>query len=131
MNFLKKLGGVLARIAGVGSQVAPLASAVAGAVAAASPNNQTVKSVAGEIGAIGGVITSIEGAFQAAQADPNAKTGADKLKAAAPLVGNIIRSSELLAGKTVKNESLFEQAVTSITSNFADLLNALDVEPAK
>jgi hypothetical protein len=130
MNFLKKFGGVLARIAGVGSQVAPLASAVAGAVASAS-GNQTVKSVAGEIGAIGGVITSIEGAFQAAQSDPSAKTGPDKLKAAVPLVGNIIRSSELLAGKAVANESAFEQAVSGITSSFADLLNALEVSPAK
>lgn len=127
MNFLKKFGSVLAKVVGVAAQAAPLAGAVGAAVSAANPNNQTVKAVTGEIGAISGVLTSIEAAFQAASSDPNAKSGPDKLKAAAPLVGSIIKSSELMVGKTVANEGLFEQAVTGITSSFADLLNALEV----
>jgi len=41
-------------------------------------------------------------------------------------VSQLIQQSELVAGKKIKNEELFIQGCTSITSGAADVLNSLE-----
>lgn len=52
--------------------------------------------------------------------------GASKLAAAAPLVTTIIKTSELVSGHKIANESLFIQGCTNLTSAVAQILNSLD-----
>lgn len=52
--------------------------------------------------------------------------GEDKLKAVAPLVGQIILGSAALAQHKVAQPDLFLQGTTKITSGWADVLNSLE-----
>jgi hypothetical protein len=51
--------------------------------------------------------------------------GPDKLKAASPLVAQIIHQSEMLAGKKIDDKVLFAAGVEKITSGMADILNSV------
>ena len=116
MTFLKKLGQVLLKIAGVATGIIPLiAPLIPGAAAPA---------VITDVSNIAGVIVTVEQMFAAAYGT-DAKMGSDKLKAAVPFVSQIIQHTAPFAGKSIKNQPLFTQAVTQITSSFADLLNSL------
>jgi hypothetical protein len=53
-------------------------------------------------------------------------SGAQKLSAAAPLVANIVKTSEMVAGHSIQNEQLFIQGCTDLTSAVAEILNSLD-----
>lgn len=114
MTWLKKIGTILAAGFGVVKIFAP---AIAAAVPVAVP-------VVGEIAQVGQVIVDIEAGFAAAFG-ADAKKGSDKLRAATPLVAQIIHASQLMAHKKVKNEAAFTKACEGITSNFADLLNSI------
>lgn len=123
MTFLKKLGVALLKItalaAGVGPIVGPfLGSGKAGTVIGTTVNDLT---------AIGSVIVQLETAFAAV---PNS-TGAQKLQAAVPLIGNIIRTSELVVGKKIANDALFAQAVTEYAQATVDLLNSIHADEVK
>lgn len=118
MTWLKKAGQVLLQILKYAAGIMPMVTAALPTLGAPAKETDTLTK-------IGGAVVTAE-AMITATSDPNAKTGALKLKAATPLVAQIIQASELLAGKKVKNEALFEQACTGITSNVADLLNSLE-----
>lgn len=123
MTFLKKLGQILVNLAGIAAGVGPiilpfLGSGKAGQVAGTAVNDLT---------AIASTVVQIETVFAAI---PNA-TGAQKLAAAIPLVGNIIKTSELVAGKKIANEALFTQAVQEYAQATVDLLNSIHPEEAK
>jgi hypothetical protein len=51
--------------------------------------------------------------------------GADKLKAATPMVAQIILRSDMMAGQDINNEVLFMQGCTKVTDGMADVLNSL------
>jgi len=118
MTWLKKAGLVLLKVLQYAAGIMPI-------VATALPSLGAPVKEADTLTKISGAVVTAE-AMIAAISDPGAKTGAQKLKAATPLVAQIIHGSELLAGKKIKNEALFEQACTGITSNVADLLNSLE-----
>lgn len=52
-------------------------------------------------------------------------TGPDKLKAAIPMVTQILLQSDVLAGKKIDNHPLFKQGAEKIASGVADILNSL------
>lgn len=118
MTFLKKLGVVLANLAGIAAGVGPIILPFLGSGKAA----QVATTVTNDLTVIGSTVVQIETAFSAI---PGA-TGAQKLAAAIPLVGNIIKTSELVAGKKIKNEALFTQAIQEYTQATVDLLNSID-----
>lgn len=118
MTFLKKLGTVLLKIVGVVSGAEPLIQPLLGS----GVTSTKVATVTNDLTQIGQVVTQIETAFAAI---PNS-TGAQKLEAATPLVGNIIKTSELVVGKKIANEALFTQAIQEYTQATVDLLNSLD-----
>lgn len=123
MTFLKKLGQILVNIAGIAAGVGPIIVPFLGSGKAA----QVAGTAVNDLTAIGSTVVQIETAFAAI---PNA-TGAQKLAAAIPLVGNIIKTSELVVGKKIANEALFTQAIQEYTQATVDLLNSIDQGEAK
>lgn len=123
MSFLKRLGTVLANLAGIAAGVGPIITPFLGSGKAAQVATATVN----DLTAVGSTVVQIETAFTAI---PGA-TGAQKLAAAIPLVGNIIKTSELVAGKKIGNEALFTQAIQEYTQATVDLLNSLHEDNIK
>lgn len=127
MSFLSKFGSVLAKIAVVATDVAtglPLFSVLFPQSGLTTANATKVES---DITEVVGVITTAEGMITAISA-PGAKTGPQKLAAAAPFVDKIFQqwlASGILGATKIKDQTKWNAAVTAITSGFADLLNAL------
>ncbi len=119
MTFLKKLGQVLLKIVGIALQIEPLAAPFIGSASVKAAG------VINDLTAIGQVVVQAEALIQ------GTGTGATKLAAASPLVANIIKTSELMIGKKVKDEAAFVKACQEITGGVADLLNSLDESTIK
>lgn len=117
MSFLKKLGSVVFKIIGIESGLMPLIQPLVQKEApAAAP-------VVDKLNQAFNVVVNTEQMFAAAYG-PDAKKGSDKLKAATPFVAGIIQSVEAVEGKKPKDEALFEDASTRLTSAIADILNS-------
>jgi len=114
MTWLAKIGGFLAKgiavLSGLEPLIAPYIGAKGGTVATTVVNDLT---------AVGSVVVQAEALL-------GSGTGPQKLAAAAPLVANVVKTSELLAGKHIKNETLFIQGCTDLTNAVAEILNSLD-----
>lgn len=125
MSFLKKVGQVLATAVGVLTGIGPIfAAAIPG-----SRDDRVVTKVVDTLAQISGVVVQVE-AFSTALTDKSI-SGADKLRAAAPLVEKVIRSSELIVGREIADEKRFSAAVTALTSAWVDILNSLKDEGVK
>lgn len=120
MTFLKKLGTILANLAGVAVGIGPIIAPFLGSGKVAAGVNTGIN----DLNAVASVVLQMETALQG-------KTGADKLAAAIPLVGNIIKTSELVSGKKIANEALFTQAIQEYTQATVDLLNSIHPDEAK
>ena len=112
MSFLKHVGQLIAKGLGLLHYFGPVLSAVV-------PGAGVVVS---ELAQIGNVILNIEGAFNTVT---NAK-GEDKLRAAGPLVAQVLRASELVAGRKIADEAKFLAASATIAGGVADLVNSLE-----
>lgn len=119
MTFLKKLGQVLAKAVSIFLGVEPLVAPYIGGAAPKAVN------VVNDLTAIGQVVVQAEAIIQ------GSGTGAMKLSAATPLVASIIKTSQMLDGKKIKDEAAFTKACQEITSGVADLLNSLDESTIK
>lgn len=122
MTFLKKLGQVLLKIVGIAVGIGPIVQPFLG-----SGVQPVVTQINNDLTAIGQVVVQIETAFAAVAGS----TGTQKLAAAIPLVGNIIRTSELVAGKKIANEAQFTLAIQEYTQATVDLLNSIDQSEVK
>lgn len=121
MSFLKKLGLTLVTVASDVLGLAPFVSPLITGLLGSNPKAQAVAStVINDFSKVGQVVVQTEAILQ------GAGNGAQKLQAATPLVAQIIKTSELLAGKKIANEALFIQGAQKITSGTADVLNSLD-----
>lgn len=116
MSFLKKLGQVIATVGatalGVGPLVTPLFGSKGGKVEGA------VGPAVNDLTAIGSLIIQIETALQG-------QAGADKFKAAVALVGPLIKTSELVAGKKVADPDMLNKGIDGVTQGVVDVLNSL------
>lgn len=123
MTFLAKLGSFLAKgialLTGLGPLIAPLFGSKSGAV------SSTLGTVTNDLTAIGQVVVTAEAVIQ------TPGSGAAKLAAAAPLVTNIIRTSEIVSGHQIKDDALFIQGCTNVTSGVAQILNSLSPDNVK
>jgi len=99
--------------------IAPLFGSKANAAAG------VVTKIANDLTAVGQIVVTAEALIQT----PGG--GAAKLSAAAPLVVNIVRSSELISGHEIADEALFLQGCTNITSGVAQVLNSLKSDNVK
>jgi hypothetical protein len=123
ISFLKKLGQILLEVVGIAVGVGPIISPFLGSGQVA----QVTRTVVNDLTSIGSLVVQIEAAFAAVPGS----TGAQKLQAAVPLVANIIKTSELMAGKKIANEALFMKGCTEITQGMVDTLNSIDGGEAK
>jgi len=117
MTFLKKLGSILAQGIAVATGVWPLVSGLFGSNTKAQ-NTGTL--IINDLTSIGQVVVQAEALIQSTGSGPQ------KLAAAAPLVANIVKTSELVSGHKIANEALFIQGCTDLTSAVAEILNSLD-----
>lgn len=117
MGWLKKFGQTAIKVVGLASGVLPMINGMATAVSA---GNTTVTS---DLTKIGAVVSTVE---VVGQAVTSGLSGPDKLKAAVPLVAQIVQTSELMAGKKIKNETEFTGAVQDYVNATVRLLNALE-----
>ena len=111
MTFLSKLGQFLAKamvIIGIGE---PLIQPFLGSAA------PQVDKAVNDFTQIGQVVVQAEALIQ------GSGTGPQKLQAAAPLVQNIVKTSELVSGKKIANETLFIASCQQLTSAVAGILN--------
>jgi hypothetical protein len=123
MTFLKKLGAALLKITAIAVGIGPILQPLVGS----GKSGALVGTAVNDLTAIGSTIVQIETAFAAVPGS----TGAQKLQAAIPLVGNIVKTSELVSGKKIANETLFTQAVQEIAQGMVDLLNSIDANEVK
>jgi len=123
MSFLSKLGQFLARGIAILTGLEPLIAPLFGSKANQAAG--VVAKVSNDLNAIAQIVVTAEAVIQ------TSGSGAMKLAAAAPLVTNIVRTSEIVSGHEIANESLFIQGCTNITSGVAQVLNALKPDNVK
>jgi hypothetical protein len=113
--FLKRFGAAVLKglqiVTGLGPVIAQYVPGAAG----------TVAIVTSDLAAIADILQQTEVMGQAL-----ALPGAQKLKAAAPLVEQIVLKSALLAHHKIADETKFKSAIEGIASNMVDLLNSLE-----
>lgn len=114
VSFLKKAGQILANVAAVEAGIEPIFKAALPAAQGATLD---------KLDLIFKSVVATEGQFAAAF--PAGQTGAQKLLAAAALVGPVLGTVDTITGKPIANEAAYLKAVQTITGGVADLMNAL------
>ena len=114
---MKKLGQVLAQGIAIATGVWPLVSNLFGS---SSKAQSVVPQIINDLTSIGQIVVQTEALIL------TPGSGATKLASATPLVVNIVKTSELVSGHKIKNEALFIQGCTDLTSAVAEILNSLD-----
>lgn len=114
MNFLAKLGGIILKVTEIVTGFSPILQTVL------PGQKDTIQLVSRDLVEIANIITQVE-AFGQVLGTP----GADKLKAATPLVAQIILQSSILANHSIANPALFKQGTQKIADGMADVLNSL------
>lgn len=117
MNFLKKLGETIVKIAGIATGFVPL---IQGIVPAKAPQ---IQEVSDDLTKVAGIVATVEAAA-AAMSTP--APGAEKLKMATPLVAQIVLQSDMLVGHKIHDQAKFQQGCASIASGVADVLSSLE-----
>lgn len=118
MNFFKKIAdaiGKVLQIAGVASGLLQFLPQKQQQVATTTVNDLT---------SIGSVLLMIQTALSTA-------TGSDKLKAALPLVVNIVKTSEMVSGHQIADEARFTLGSQEILQGVYDVLNSLKGDAVK
>lgn len=112
-SVLGKIGSGLMKIVGL---VFPI-------VIAATPAGKTQDILTGVFNIVG----VIERAFSGLQAaNPGQKFGPDKLKAALPLVKDLLLSSELIAGHKILDEQAFTDGCTQLINGAVQVMNSVE-----
>ena len=117
VSFLKKAGQILANVAALEGGLEPIFKAALPASAGATVD---------KLDLIFKSVIATEGQFAAAF--PTTQTGAQKLVAAATLVGPILSTVDTITGKPIANEAAYTKAIQTITGGIADLLNSLQAK---
>lgn len=119
MNFLKKIGTIALKITQIATGFSPLLQQVL-------PTNAggTVAQVTDDLTKVAGMIQTVE-VIGTALADKGI-SGPDKLKAAIPLVAQVVLQSEFVIGKKIKDETKFQAGVSQLASGMADILSSIE-----
>ena len=110
MKFLSKLGVIIAKVSAIAVGISPLFPQY---------NKETGK-IVDTLNGIASVIMNVEVFGKVL-----GTAGPDKLKAASPLVAQIILQSDMLAGKKINDAVLFAAGCEKVTSGMADILNSI------
>lgn len=114
MTFLKKLGGYIAQGAKIVGLIQPTVATMFPGAA------DKIDVVSRDLAQIGDIIVTVEAIGQTA-----GMPGPDKLKAAGPLVAQVILKSAVVGNKKVANSALFQQGAAKVADGMADVLNSL------
>lgn len=121
MNFLKKLGTILANAAGIAAGVGPIIQPFLGQGKAA----QVEGTVVNDLTQISQIVTMVESVVQTPGSGPQ------KLAAATPLVLQILKTSQAFSGKKIADEALAEKGAADIVSGVVEFMNAISGDEAK
>lgn len=117
MTFLQRVGQILMKgieiWAGFAQTIQREFPGVSGPVQVITKDLTQIATIVTEVEAIGQIAST---------------AGSDKLKAATPLVAQVIMQSALMEGRTVANPTLFTKSCEEIAGGMADLLNSLSVQ---
>lgn len=120
MSFLAKIGGIVLKGIAIASGFMPL-------VQQQFPQTSgAVTQFQGTLSKIAAIVVSIEAIGQL-----KGLPGAEKAKAAGPLVAQAILTSSLMVGQRIDNPTLFNQGCINIAGGVADVLNSLKPEGVK
>jgi hypothetical protein len=114
LSFLKKLGNIIATVAGIFAGFAPILEKTVPAT------GQVLQVVNKDLAAVADAVTTAEALGQMSGMD-----GAAKAKYVAPIVAQIILSGSIVAGKKIANQALFLQGCGNLGGAVADILNSL------
>lgn len=117
MSFLKKFGQALVNATAIITGFGPI-------IGAAIPGDKDDRIITGVQDRLDSLLGAVLGAevFGAALKLP----GADKAKAAAPAMFQILMSAKLIAGKKLKDPAKAKAAAEAMGGNLADFLNAFE-----
>jgi hypothetical protein len=121
MNFLKKLGKILANATAIAVGIGPIIGPFLGAGKAASAEATAVN----DLTQISQIVTMVEAVVQ------TPGSGATKLQAATPLVLQILKTSQAFVGKKVADEALAEKGAADIVTGIVEFMNAIHGDEAK
>lgn len=130
MKWLKKIGGAILKGKDAIAVFAPQFALAAPILKALLPDkgDQIVDKVSGAVVSVedrltvlAGIVVQGEAIGQTLQLD-----GPTKARMIAPLVGQILMSSSLLAGREIKDPQAFLLGCERIGGGIADVLNAID-----
>jgi len=123
MSFLAKLGKTLATAAATLTGIMPIVQPLLG-------RSSKVEAVAAKITdtltLIGSFVATMELAFVNVP-----KSGAQKFAALVNVIGPLIKTSELVAGKEIADETMFQKGVNGIAQGVVDILNSLKASGVK
>jgi hypothetical protein len=119
MTFLKKLGQFLARATAIAVGIGPILQPFLGSAA------PVVQTAVNDLTQISQIATMVEAVNQ------TPGSGADKLKAATPLVLQILRTSQAFAGKKIADEPLAEDGAADIVTGIVKFMNAIHPDEVK
>lgn len=118
MTFLNKFGRVVGEIGKVVAGVAGIMPIVEKIDPAHAPVYQTVSK---DLEQIGGIVLTLESVGSTL-----GLPGAQKLQATAPLIGQVVLQSSMLAGRKIKDPALFQRGCTKLGDGMADILNSVE-----
>lgn len=122
MNFLKKFGTIVLKVAGVASTAFPIFAPFAARFVPASAQG-TVMAGLDKLDAAATAVITAEQMFAASGLQV---AGSDKLKAVTPFIAALVKDIAHVSGKQPKDEAKFEAAITQITSSLADALTSYE-----
>lgn len=122
MGFLKKLGGVLAKGIGYVTGFGPLvASSIPG-----DKDDAIIGKVTDSLNEVAGIVVTVQAVGETLGTD-----GPEKLKAATPLIANIVVRSALVAGRPIENQALFLEGCTDLTNAVYKILESQKADEVK
>lgn len=122
MSFLKKLGLVAAQIGATAVGLGPIITPLFGNKAEKA--TQVIGAISNDLTSIATIIAQMEIALAG-------KAGVEKFAAALPLVGVVIRSSQVVSGKKIADAALLQKGIEGVTQGMVDVLNSLHEESVK
>lgn len=124
-KLLTEIGAIFTKVLGVASALSPFAGLFSGLLSAIPLSTGArgfVSTAESDIKKLFGIIANVEAVDQAMTGTSG--NGPAKLKAAAPQFGVVFESVINDLGLKIADEAAAATAITNITSNMADLLNA-------
>ncbi len=115
MSWLKKIGQWIVAGIKLEAGLAPFARVLY------PQSGPILDKVESELTQLAGIVVTAE-AFGATTGLP----GAEKIRVAGPLVGQLVQQSSLMVGKKIKDSAKFALACQTISGGMADLLNSLE-----